>query len=138
MVEDNEFNHELYKDAFTFVGFDVTILPNADGPFVDTVATLKPDIISMDIMMGKDGIGAVHDGFSALELLKDDPRTADIPVFMLTNFYEEGKVERAHELKAADFINLAGQKIQRIPEHFLRYIEDPKHYEPVHPMFKNI
>ncbi len=137
IVEDALFNHDLYRDAFEQFGFEVKILENADGPFIETVLEFAPHIISMDIMMGKDGVPTQYDGFDALQLLKGDARTTGIPVFILTNFFEESKVMRAKELGAADFINLAGQGMPKIPEYFFHYLADPEHYEPVHPYFQS-
>jgi CheY-like chemotaxis protein len=137
LVEDNVLNHELYRDVFEQAGFDVVIRPNADGFFVEDVAdNIKPDIISMDLMMGKDGGAAEYDGFEAIALLKGDLRTHAIPVFVLTSFFEEGKVRRAQELGAVDFISISGQSIPKLPEHYLRYLNDPKHYKPVHQFFR--
>jgi CheY-like chemotaxis protein len=137
IVEDNTLNHELYRDAFEGAGFEVVLRENADGFFLEEVANVvKPDIISMDLMMGKDGEAAEYDGFEALARLKGDLRTYDIPVIILTSFFEEGKVRRAKELGAVDFISLPGQSMAKLPGHYLRYLKDPKHYKPVHTIFK--
>jgi CheY-like chemotaxis protein len=137
IVEDNKHNHELYRDAFEKAGFEVTLRENADGFLIEEVANVvKPDIISMDLMMGKDGEAAQYDGFEALELLKHDLRTHEVPVIILTSFFEESKVRRAKELGAVDFITLPGQSMAKLPEHYLRYLEDPKHYKPVHTIFR--
>lgn len=136
MVEDSQFNRDLYRAAFTNAGFNVVLRENADGDFLDEVSTLKPDIISMDLMMGKDGLGAEHDGFEALTLLKGDLRTHDIPVIILTSFFEEGKVRKAKELGAVDFINTAGYKVQHLPEIYLQCVKQAGGYKAVHPIFR--
>jgi CheY-like chemotaxis protein len=91
----------------------------------------------MDLMMGKDGAATERDGFEAIEKLKADLRTAEIPIIVLTSFFEESKVRRAKELGAVDFISVTGQSIQKIPEHYVRYLKDPKHYRASHPIFKD-
>ena len=136
IIEDNVHNHDLYRDVFKQSGFEVTLRENADGFLAEEVAVLLPDIISMDLMMGKDGAATERDGFDALELLKGDLRTHTIPVIVLTSFFEESKVRRAKELGAVDFISISGQTISKIPEHYLRYLESPKDYKPVHSIFK--
>jgi len=136
IVEDNKLNFQLYRDAFEKNGFEVVLHENADGFFPETVSEIAPDIISMDLMLGNEGIATERDGFEAIEKLKSDLRTAHIPIIVLTNFFEESKVRRAKELGAVDFINLAGQAIQKIPLHYLRYLKDPKHYKPSHPIFR--
>ncbi len=136
IVEDNKHNQHLYAEAFEKNGFDVVIVSDADGFFPEKVSEVNPDIISMDLMLGADGVGEDRDGFEAMQMLKSDLRTADIPIMVLTNFFEEGKVRRAKELGAVDFINTAAFSIHTIPEHFVRYLEDPKNYKPSHPVFR--
>lgn len=136
MVEDNRNNHLMYTQAFEAEGFDVTIEQNAEEGFVDLVATLNPDIISMDIMIGKSGAELKVGGLDALRYLKADDRTRNIPVMMLTNFFEAGKVEQAKALGAVDFLSLQANKITKLPDHFKRYLKSPRKYVAVHPAFR--
>lgn len=136
IIEDNKYNHDLFRDAFEEHGFEVVIQPNADGFFAETVSEIKPDIISMDLMIGNDGSAAERDGLEAISLLKQDLRTHTIPIIVLSNFFETGKVERAKELGAVDYINLASHAITKIPHFYQQYLEDPKHYRPSHPIFR--
>ncbi len=137
IVEDNKHNRPLYKDVFEQKGFEVMFLENADGFFPEEVSKIAPDIISMDIMLSKNDGPAERDGFEGIQALKSDLRTAEIPVMILTNFFEENKIKRAKELGAVDFINVQGQTIQNIPQFFMSYLHDPKHYNPVHPIFRS-
>lgn len=132
IIEDAEVNHQLYRDAFENAGFDVTILASIDGDFYEAVMTTAPDIISMDLVIGN----GEHDGFEAMRDLKLYPKTKKIPVIVLTNFSEESKVERSKEFGAVDFISTMGQSIQKIPDHFLRYLKNPKKYKASHPYFR--
>jgi len=138
MVEDNDSNHPLFTDAFEAGGFIVTIIPIVDENFVEDVAKAQPDIISMDIMIATAGTEPVHDGLAAIGLLKSYERTKDIPVIVLTSFFEENKVERAKQEGAVDFINLQGHSITTIPKIFHRYLEDPENYNPTHPAFREV
>ena len=136
IVEDNSSNHQLFTDAFQSAGFQVVLCPYIDENFLNDVTVVAPDIISMDIMIANPpNSDPDHDGLSALGLLKGDERTRDIPVIILTSFFEETKVERAKEKGAVDFINLQGHTISTIPRIFKRYLDDPKGYRPVHPAF---
>lgn len=136
IVEDNEFNHKLYRDVFEKKGFEVTIKQNADGEFAEDVALLAPDIISTDLMIGLGGRPAERDGFQAIEVLKADLRTHEIPIFIMTSFFADEKVARAKELGAVDFISVPGQTFSRIPDYFMNYLKDPEKYEPIHPVFR--
>ena len=136
IVEDNKFNHPLYRDAFEQAGFEVVISDDAEGYLPEAVNIVKPDIISMDLMIGKEGMDTERDGFSAIEALKSDLRTHDIPIIVFSSFFEEGKVRRARELGAVDFINSAGMSIREVPKQFLLYLENSKGYKPSHPLFR--
>ena len=136
IIEDNKFNHPLYRDAFEQAGFEVVISDDAEGQLPDAVNTIQPDIISMDLMIGKEGVEMERDGFSAIEALKSDVRTHDVPIIVFSSFFEEGKVKRAHKLGAVDFINSAGMSIREVPQQFLKYLKNPKEYEPSHPLFR--
>jgi CheY-like chemotaxis protein len=136
IVEDNDNNHPLFSNVFAAAGFQVAITPYVDERFIEDVVAIKPDIISMDIMLASPHGEFVKDGLSAIALLKSDERTQDIPVMVLTNFFEETKVERAKQAGAVDFINLQGHSISTIPKIFKHYLDKPKDYVPVHPFFR--
>ncbi len=135
MVEDNKANHLLFTKAFEEAGFEVMIAQNAEVGFVDLVAGFKPDIISLDIMIGKSGADLKIGGLEALAMLKADKQTKDIPVMMLTNFHEEGKVQRAKELGAVDYLSLQSGSIKTLPIYFKNYLKNPKRYVPVRTAF---
>ena len=127
MVEDDINNQQLFKEVLEGAGLQTLILASADGDLVAFVADYEPDIISMDLMIGgSDGVETERDGMEALELLKSNKQTKDIPIFILTSFYEGGKVELAKSLGATDYISLQGQTISNVPGIFLRYMSDPK------------
>lgn len=136
IVEDDINSHQLYRDVFEKNGFAVTLRENADGDFINDVINISPDIISMDLMLG--GLDIKQDGYGAIKELKAEARTNKIPVFVMSNFFEDNRVQLAKEVGAVDYINLTGQTIKNIPSHFLRYLEDPKHYKHSHPLFKEL
>jgi CheY-like chemotaxis protein len=137
MIEDNVNNQQLFRDAFESAGFQVLTTGGADGNFVEAVVSFSPDIISMDLMIGKPGWGdSGRDGFDAIELLKGDGMTKDLPIIVMTNFFEDGKVDRAKKLGVIDYINLQGHSISKIPDAFLEYLAEPEAYQPVHPSFR--
>lgn len=135
IVEDDERTQNLLKEVFEQANFEVVIYQTAEGDFASEVASHSPDIISMDLMIGKVGIEIKRDGFQAIELLKADTRTAHIPVIVLTNFFNDDKVRMAKQVGAVDYINLQGQTISKLPEHYLSYLKSPKQYSPVSKIF---
>jgi CheY-like chemotaxis protein len=135
-VEDDPNNHPLFREVFEAEGFMVSIIGTADDNFIDEVVGFKPDIISMDLVIGGDGAAVERDGFQAIEMLKSDTRTKDIPIMVLTNFSEESRVAKAKAMGVVDFISLQGQSIKEIPEIFMRYLKKPKKFFPSHPEFR--
>jgi two-component system response regulator len=88
-VEDNFDNRTIYSVLLEHAGYLVSQAP--DG--AEGVALAKrecPDVILMDLSM------PVMDGWTALDRLKAEPSTADIPVFALSaHVLFEGDFERA-------------------------------------------
>ena len=83
----------------SILGKSYNMLTAADGQEVlDTVSQNKPDLILMDIMM------PTMDGYSACASLKKDPRTADIPVVMLTGVGHELNKVLAEQMGADGYI----------------------------------
>jgi CheY-like chemotaxis protein len=61
--------------------------------------TNMPDLIILDVMLP-----GGQNGFDVLNTIKEDPKTSNIPVIMLTNLGEEQK-ETAINCGAAEFLN---------------------------------
>jgi two-component system, OmpR family, phosphate regulon response regulator PhoB len=57
-----------------------------------------PDVVLLDVMMPR------ADGWSVLRAIKDDPRTRDVPVVMLTAKVHDEEQVRALEGGAAEYI----------------------------------
>jgi CheY-like chemotaxis protein len=70
-----------------------------DGSYVtDQVRLLRPDVVLMDLNMPE------VDGFTALENLKHDEATRDIPVIMVTASGHRHLMDKARALGATDFV----------------------------------
>jgi len=76
-----------------------SVLLAVDGlEALDKVALERPDLIILDLMLPR------MDGYEVLKRLKGDPRTADIPVIVLTARGEKEDRARSLELGAASFM----------------------------------
>ncbi|MFL5800103.1 MAG: response regulator [Actinomycetota bacterium] len=87
IVDDTEMNVRLARDVLRFAGFR-TLEARTAGEGVSLAGEHHPDLILMDIRLPD------TDGTTALRHLKDDPRTAGIPVVAMTAFAMKGDRDR--------------------------------------------
>ena len=105
VVDDNRQNLELL--AAYLEDLDVTVVPAADGlEALRRVAEHPPDLILLDVMMPR------MSGFEVCKKLKADPKTADIPVVMVTALNELGNIERGVESGTDDFLSKPVNKLE--------------------------
>ena len=98
LVEDDPYTYELYSDVLASAGFAVIGADNGEDA-VRQALEHEPDVIVMDYeLRGMDGVAAT-------ELLKADPRTADIPVMMLTGHVARRQLERARAAGCDAFVS---------------------------------
>lgn len=70
---------------------DYSVLTASNGQEAIEIANAElPDLIILDVMMPK------KDGYTAFNQLKQDNRTSDIPVIMLSNLNEMGDMVRGN------------------------------------------
>ena len=95
ILEDDEAIAELMRFYLEEEGFQVFISSKGEG-FVDRVAEIQPDLISLDIMLPD------TDGFSIFNILQQDERTRDIRVIFVT--VKEGDKEKGIKMGASGYI----------------------------------
>jgi two-component system cell cycle response regulator DivK len=86
IVDDNEKNTKLARDVLRFAGFR-TIEAGSGGAGFSLAVEQLPDVILMDIRLPD------MEGTVVLRNLKEEPRTAQIPVVALTSFAMKGDRE---------------------------------------------
>ncbi|MBV9825217.1 MAG: PleD family two-component system response regulator [Alphaproteobacteria bacterium] len=97
VVDDVDLNVKLLEAKLTSEYFEVLTANN--GPSALTVAdTELPDIILLDVMMPR------MDGFEVCRRLKENERTVDIPVVMVTALSDAADRLRGLEAGADDFL----------------------------------
>jgi two-component system, cell cycle response regulator DivK len=87
IAEDNEKNRKLFRDVLQVNGFE-TVEATTGEEAVELATREHPLLVLMDIRLG--GI----DGVAALHRIREDQRTASIPVVALTAQAMEGDRER--------------------------------------------
>lgn len=96
IIEDNE---EIRHYVYTLFCKDYAVYEAADGEEGVRIATDKlPDLIISDIMM------PVKDGFVCCRELREQPRTAHIPILMLTAKAEDADVLLASRIGVDDYM----------------------------------
>jgi len=107
IADDNPQNVELL-DAY-LAGFDCDIETAVDGrDTLEKVASFKPHLILLDIMMPK------LSGFEVCKQLKSDPATRGIMILMVTALNELGDIERAVNAGTDDFLSKPVNKVELI------------------------
>ncbi len=98
VVDDNQQNLELLLAYLEDV--DCRTVSASDGiQALELIKDCAPDLILLDVMMPR------MSGFEVCRRVKGDPKTADIPVIMVTALNELGDIERAISSGTDDFLS---------------------------------
>ena len=105
VVDDNQQNLELLQAYLE--DMDCETVPARDGvEALEIVGQKSPDLILLDVMMPK------MSGFEVCKRIKNDPKTADIPIIMVTALNEFGDIERGIDSGTDDFISKPVNKLE--------------------------
>ncbi|MHC4282872.1 MAG: response regulator, partial [Planctomycetota bacterium] len=86
---------------------DCQTIPASDGlQAMEIVADSAPDLILLDVMMPK------MSGFEVCKRIKNDPKTSDIPIIMVTALNEFGDIEHGIDSGTDDFISKPVNKLE--------------------------
>ena len=87
-VDDDVSICEFYQLTLDMMGFDVAIAASARAA-KEAIALRRPDLILMDIMMPD------QDGISLTRELRNDRKTSDIPIVMVSGLADAGTLQDA-------------------------------------------
>jgi len=105
VVDDNQQNLELLQAYLE--DMDCQTVPASDGlQAMEIVADNPPDLILLDVMMPK------MSGFEVCKRIKNDPKTSDIPIIMVTALNEFGDIEHGIDSGTDDFISKPVNKLE--------------------------
>jgi CheY-like chemotaxis protein len=105
IADDNAQNVELLE--VYLAGLDVELAVAVDGrDTLEKVASFKPDLVLLDVMMPK------LSGFEVCQQLKADPQTSGIMILMVTALNEPWDVERAVNAGTDDFLSKPVNKLE--------------------------
>ena len=97
IVEDDEFFSGLVAQKLNQGGFDVLIARSGQQAF-EIIEEKKPALMILDLMMPE------MDGFEVISKIKQDEKTKDIPIVVLSNLGQREEVDKAMSLGADDFL----------------------------------
>ena len=96
-IEDNEYNRKIVRQLLSRTTY--RLLEAADGEEGLAVAKRElPDLILMDVQLPK------LSGLDATRLLRADPRTANIPLVVVTSFALSGDDRKAMDAGASAYL----------------------------------
>jgi two-component system cell cycle response regulator DivK len=96
-VEDNEFNLKMVRQLLARTSY--RLIEVTDGELgVSTALAEPPDLILMDIQLPK------LSGLDATRRLRADPRTAQVPIIVITSFALSGDDQKAKDAGASAYL----------------------------------
>jgi len=107
IVDDDQPSLELLQAYLEDV--DCQTLCAHDGlEALEIIGKKAPDLVLLDVMMPK------MSGFEVCKRIKNDPKTSDIPVIMVTALNEFGDIERGINSGTDDFISKPLNKLELV------------------------
>ncbi len=98
IADDNPTNVELLEAYMSDIDCEIEVA--VDGrDTLDKVDSFRPDLILLDVMMPK------LSGFEVCKQIKEDPKTREIMILMVTALNELGDIERAVSAGTDDFLS---------------------------------
>ena len=91
VVDDDEVIRQLIAVNLTLEGFDVATAVDGQD-CLDKVTAIKPDVITLDVMMPR------LDGWATAAQLRDDPLTSQIKLVLITARAQEDDRRRGMEI----------------------------------------
>lgn len=105
IADDNQANCELLEAYLSEIDCEVAMA--VDGAeAIDKVASFRPDVILLDIMMPK------FSGFEVCEKIKSNESSKNVMVLMVTALNELGDIERAVRSGTDDFLSKPVNKVE--------------------------
>ena len=104
-VDDVAANLEIIVETLSSAGYKVATATSGERA-LRRLDGYSPDLILLDIQM------PVMDGFEVCQELKNNPKTADIPVIFITAFSDLDSVAKGFSLGAVDYISKPFREVE--------------------------
>ena len=97
VIDDEQGIAQVIRLVLEAYGYDVLLASDGSRGFA-TAQKQAPDVIILDLMM------PLMDGFAVLEALRDDERTAEVPVMVVSAVRRASVEEKVMGLGAKEFL----------------------------------
>jgi serine phosphatase RsbU (regulator of sigma subunit) len=98
VVDDEPYNVDYLSQELEELGYET--ISAADGQeAINKIKSEQPDLVLLDIMM------PIMDGFTVLELVKNDPLIRDIPIIIISAANSLDRVVKGIKLGAEDYLS---------------------------------
>ena len=107
IIEDDDHISKVYEIKLGKENIDIVIARDGEEG-INMVASEKPDIVLLDLMI------PIKDGFIVLEEVKKTPFGKNVPIVVISNLGQQGDIEKAMKLGAADYLIKVNLSIQEV------------------------
>lgn len=116
VAEDNGFLTKIYEVKLESEGYSV--IKASDGEETVTLTkSEKPDLVILDLIMPK------KSGFDALDEIKADPETKDIPILILSNLGQDEDIKKGLDKGASDYLVKTNSTIEEVMGKISEYMK---------------
>jgi len=96
-IEDNEFNRKIVRQLLAKTSYELREAVDGEAGVTAALAA-PPDLILMDIQLPK------LSGLEATRQIRNDPRTASVPIIVVTSFALSGDDQKATAAGATAYL----------------------------------
>jgi len=118
LVEDDPRVRQLYELVLTMEEYDVVCAVNGEEG-LQKAEEESPDLIFLDLRIPK------ISGLDLLSMLRNNPKTKDIPVVILSNYDDEATISKGLELGAREYIIKSRITPKDLPTKVEEYTRQP-------------
>lgn len=116
IIEDDKSLVKILEQAMDPKKFEVILAMEAEEG-IEKAILEKPELIVLDIMLPG------QNGFECLKMLKEQTKTRQIPVIILSNLGQTEEVNRGLKLGAVDYLVKADFSIDEITDKIIKSIK---------------
>lgn len=116
LIEDEEMLANMYETKFQAAGYDIHKALDGDTG-LKLAFEHDPDLILLDVIMPK------LDGFSVLKQLRENPKTKNTPVLLLTNLGQDEDVSKGKKLGATGYLVKANMTPAEVVDKIKDYLK---------------